>query len=221
MNLHLANVLDASALSTVWTALSRTNFTDGAATAGWHAKGVKQNLQADCPEAAQVIREALARHALFRAAVMPLKIRQPLFSRYATGMRYGVHVDDAFMAAGAESLRSDVAVTVFLSDPKDYDGGELVIESASGVASYKLPAGHAVAYPETTLHRVDEVTRGERNVALLWVQSHVREPAQRELLFDVDTVRRRLFETAGGKKSPEFDLLSKTYANLLRAWSSA
>lgn len=221
MNLHLADVLDAAALSSVRAALAQAPFVDGSATAGWHAKGVKNNLQAESPDAEKVVREALALHPLFRAAVLPYRIRAPLFSRYTAGMGYGLHVDDAFMSAGRENLRTDVAVTVFLSDPADYDGGELVVESASGAASFKLPAGHAIAYPATTLHRVADVTRGERTVAVLWVQSHVRDPAQREVLFDLDTVRRRLFEAAGGRKTPEFDLLAKTYSNLLRAWSSA
>lgn len=221
MNLHLADVLDPATLAAVREALERATWQDGAATAGWHARGVKNNQQAESAEAAKLVIDAVSRHPLFRAAVMPAKLKPPIFSRYGTGMSYGVHVDDAFMSAGAELLRTDVAITVFLSDPADYDGGELVVDTASGTHAYKLPAGHAMAYPATTLHRVAEVSRGERHVALLWVQSHVREPAHREMLFDLDTVRRRLFEAAGGRKTAEFDLIAKTYANLLRAWSSA
>ena len=218
MNICLAGVLDAEGLQSVRTALSQASFADGSSTAGWHAAKVKQNLQATHDAASQRIHQALMRHPLFRSAVQPSKLRTPLFSRYLPGMSYGRHVDDAMMG-GANPIRTDLAITVFLSDPATYDGGELVIESHAGEVSYKLDAGQAIVSPATTLHRVAEVTRGERLAAVLWVQSLVRDPARREILFDLDSTRRSLWERAGKAQTPEFDLLSKTYANLLRMWA--
>ncbi|TDU32090.1 PKHD-type hydroxylase [Panacagrimonas perspica] len=218
MNICLAGVLDADALQAVRAALMHASFADGASTAGWHASKVKHNLQATHDAAAQRVHQALMRHPLFRSAVLPSKLRTPLFSRYLPGMSYGRHVDDAMMG-GAMPLRTDIAITVFLSDPASYDGGELIIESHSGDTRYKLDAGQAIVYPATTIHQVAPVTRGERLAAVLWVQSLVREPSRREILFDIDTARRMLWEKAGKQATPEFDLLSKSYANLVRSWS--
>lgn len=221
MNLCLAGVLDAEALHAVRSALEGVSFVDGRHTAGWHASQVKHNLQASHDGAAQRVHQGLMNHALFRAAALPARLRTPLFSRYTNGMGYGLHMDDALMAAGhgQDALRADVAVTVFLSDPASYDGGELVIESPGGTAAYKLDAGQAIVYPATTLHRVTEVTRGERLAAVLWVQSLVRDASRREILFDLDTARRGLWDKANRVATPEFDLVTKSYANLLRAWS--
>ena len=135
-----------------------------------------------------------------------------MFSAYEPGMRYGSHVDDALM----QGMRTDVSFTLFLSDPDSYDGGELVIESASGEDAMKLPAGSLVAYPSTALHHVAAVTRGTRLAAVGWARSYVRDGAQREMLFDLDTARRQIF--AEGGKTPEYDLVSKSLANLLRMW---
>jgi PKHD-type hydroxylase len=128
-------------------------------------------------------------------------------------MTYGTHVDDALM----HGMRTDVSFTLFLSDPEDYDGGELIIDTAAGEDAVKLPAGSLVAYPTTQLHRVAEVSRGERWAAVGWARSFVRDAGRRELLFDLDTARRQLFARDG--KSAEFDLLSKSAANLLRMWA--
>jgi PKHD-type hydroxylase len=135
-----------------------------------------------------------------------------MFSRYEPGMNYGSHVDDALM----QGLRTDVSFTLFLSDPESYDGGELVIETASGEDAIKLDPGALVAYPTTTLHRVNEVTRGERLAVVGWARSFIRDAAQRELLFDLDTARRQIFAREG--KTAEFDLISKSAANLMRMW---
>lgn len=221
MNLCLAGVLDAEALHAVRSALAGAAFADGRYTAGWHASKVKHNLQASHDGAAQRVHQALMAHELFHAAALPARVRMPMFSRYTTGMGYGRHMDDALMAAGdgQGALRADIAVTVFLSDPTSYDGGELVIEGAGGTTAYKLDAGQAIVYPATTLHHVAEVTGGERLAAVLWVQSLVRDAARREILFDLDTARRGLWDQAQQAATPEFDLVTKTYANLLRAWS--
>lgn len=198
--------------------LATADFSDGARTAGWNARPVKHNLQATHDAAAQLVQQALNRHPLFRTAVFPSRLRAPLFSRYLPGMSYGTHIDNPLMGT-TTPLRADLAVTLFLSEPADYEGGELVLDTHSGTQAYKLEAGQALVYPATTLHRVAEVTRGERLAAVLWVQSLVRDAAQREILFDVDTVRRSLWQQAGEVSTPEFELLSKTHANLLRAWA--
>ena len=145
-------------------------------------------------------------------AVRPKALTSVMFSRYETGMDYGSHVDDALM----DGMRTDVSFTLFLSDPESYDGGELVIESASGEDAVKLAAGSLVAYPSTTLHHVAPITRGVRLAAVGWARSFVRDGAQREMLFDLDTARRQLFAREG--KSAEYDLVSKSLANLLRMW---
>lgn len=220
MILCIADVVPAAELATIRRALGKAAFQDGRSTAGWHAREVKKNEQAE--SAAKATREigerlaaALKANPVFSAGVQPRSIRPFLLSRYGEGMEYGPHVDDAIMGSEAR-MRSDVSVTVFLSAPDDYDGGELVIESAGGEQSFKLPAGHAIAYPSTTLHRVEKVTRGTRLVAVTWVQSLVRSAEEREILFDLDQARRALFAQQG--KTREFDLIAKSYANLLRKW---
>ena len=136
----------------------------------------------------------------------------PLFSRYQPGHAYGAHVDDALMGG----VRSDLAFTLFLSEPDSYDGGELVIDSTAGEEGFKLAPGSVITYPATTLHRVAPVTRGERLAAAGWVRSYIRDAGRRELLFDLDTARRRIFDREG--KTAEGDLLAKCAANLLRQW---
>lgn len=218
MILCLDTVLDASALRRIRELLSTARWADGAASAGWNARPVKRNEQVAHDQAANMVLGALERHAVFQSAALPARIRPPMFSRYRSGMHYGRHVDNALMA-GTPALRADLALTVFLSPAADYDGGELVIEGHEGERSWKLDAGQALLYPASTLHRVEALRSGERHAAILWVQSLVRDPGQREILFDLDQVRRRLWDGVGGKASAEFDLLNKSYSNLLRAWA--
>lgn len=220
MILPLDNVLTADELSDITSTLATAEFVDGKTTAGWHAKLVKNNTQLHSKAnqssgLREQIKSALWRHSLFKVAVQPRSIHTLLFSRYEEGMSYGDHVDNAFM--GGAYHRSDVSFTVFLNAPTDYEGGELSVELADGVRTYKLDAGSAIAYPSSTIHRVEPVTAGTRLVAVGWVQSLVRDPQKRELLFDLDTARRSLFAKAG--KTPEFDLISKSHANLLRQWA--
>jgi PKHD-type hydroxylase len=212
LNLCLSGALDAETLQAVRAALRSSPFHDGGATAGWNARGVKHNEQARDAEAAGRVHDALLEHLLLQSAALPARLSTPLFSRYRPGMSYGLHMDDALMGSNPR-LRTDLALTLFLSDPASYDGGELVIENHTGVLTYKLEAGQAV------LHRVAEVTRGERLAAVLWIQSAVRDAAHREMLFDLDTVRRSLWARGGASASEDFNLLNKTYANLLRAWA--
>ncbi|MBA1145715.1 Fe2+-dependent dioxygenase [Ectothiorhodospiraceae bacterium WFHF3C12] len=221
MILCIADVLDADSVARVRAGLARASFRDGRETAGWHARLVKHNQQADSrTEAVESLRslvdQAVAASPLFQTAARPARQRPVMFSRYESGMSYGAHVDDAVMGQGGDRLRTDLSFTLFLCDPDSYDGGELIMDTTAGEQSYKLPAGAMVLYPSSTLHRVDPVTRGERLAAVGWVQSQVRDPRHRELLFDLETARRRIFETQG--KTPEFDLVSKSLANLLRMW---
>ncbi len=214
----VSDVLDAAAVAAARETLAQATFVDGRATAGWHARLVKKNLQASAGDRAvaalrETIAAALTKNALFQLITRPKALTPLILSRYEPGMEYGSHVDDALM----QGMRTDVSFTLFLSAPDDYDGGALVIESSGGEEDVKLPAGSLVAYPSTTLHRVQPVTRGERLAAVGWARSFIRDPARREMLFDLDTARQSLFAREG--KTAEFDLLSKTSANLMRMWA--
>ncbi len=217
MQIVIANVLTEAELKAVQDALASAKFIDGRETAGWAAKLVKDNMQAAAGDhsldaARKTVSEKILGNDLFRLAARPKKLSPLLFSRYEPGMKYGSHVDDALMGG----MRSDVAFTLFLSDPASYDGGELVIESASGEEGIKLDPGSMFVYPATSLHRVAEVTRGARFAAVGWARSFVRDAARREMLFDLETAKRRIFERDG--KTAEFDLVAKSAANLLRMW---
>lgn len=218
MQLAIANVLSAEEAAEVRAALANVRFLDGRATAGFAAREVKDNRQADSLDRnvkaiQQMTGDRIAANELFSLAARPKQITPVVFSKYEQGMRYGSHVDDALM----RGMRSDVSFTLFLSPMESYEGGELVIETASGEDAIKLETGSMVVYPATTLHRVNEVTRGERLAAVGWVRSFIRDAAKRELLFDLDTARKRLFARDG--KSEDYDLLSKSSANLLRMWA--
>lgn len=216
MLLSIADVLTAEDVAAVCDTLRRALFLEGRATAGWSARLVKSNLQADADPVVErargMVEARLRAHPVFALATQPKRILGPLFSKYTPSHTYGTHVDDAIM----DGTRTDIAFTLFLSAPDSYEGGELIIETAAGEEAIKLPTGSLITYPCTALHRVAEVTRGERLAAVGWVRSLIRDAAQRELLFDLETARRRLFDREG--KSQEFDLLSKTSANLMRMW---
>jgi PKHD-type hydroxylase len=214
----IADVLDAAEVDSAAKMLAGAPFVDGRVTAGWSARLVKNNLQVPSQGDRKIaeLRDTIAAKILgnqvFRLAVRPKALTPLILSRYEPGMAYGTHIDDAYMY----DMRTDVSFTLFLSDPATYDGGELVIETSGGEEDIKLPAGSLVAYPSTTLHRVAPVTRGARLAAVGWARSLIRDGAQRELLFDLDTARNALFVREG--KTAELDLLSKTSANLLRMW---
>ncbi len=214
--LGLEGVLSPDEVSQARDALAAGAFAPGAATAGWHARQVKDNDQLEAGDAAagavrEMVEAALRRHAIFPLAIQPRTI-QLMINRYGVGQSYGRHVDDAYMSG----MRTDVSLTLFLSDPADYDGGELVIETMAGEQAIKLPAGAAIVYPATSLHRVEPVTRGERLACVGWVESRVRDPGAREILFDLERARRAIFKGQG--KTAEFDLISRATANLLRRW---
>lgn len=218
MILCISDILDRAALADLKNALSNGVFVDGVLTSGWASRLVKHNEQLGAGPALEAAQQkviaALSANPVFSAAVLPRRYAPPLFARYGPGMRFGTHMDNAVI--GPDHLRTDVSVTVFLSEPEDYDGGELVMETTGGETAYKLPAGSAVAYPTTMLHRVEPVTRGLREVAVTWAQSLVRRADRREILFDLERVGRALFERDG--KSEEFDLINKSAANLRRMW---
>jgi len=218
MILCIADLLPPEEVKAVRDALEDATFFDGKKTAGWHAKLVKENLQlASGNPVIDAMRERLTarirEHELFQMAVRPKAVTPVIVSRYESGMRYGTHVDDAVM----HGIRTDVSFTVFLEDPDSYDGGELVMESTAGEEAFKLPAGAGIVYPSGQLHRVEEVTRGARVAVVGWAQSMIRDARQREILFDLDSARRAIFQTQG--KTPEFDLITKSAANLTRMWA--
>ncbi|CAD5980384.1 PKHD-type hydroxylase tll1907 [Planktothrix tepida] len=217
----IADVLTPEELETTLTLLQQAEFIDGKTTAGRYVREVKNNQQIKTDteitsELRTIVLQALKRNELFQIAARPKAIRPIIFSRYDVGMYYGSHFDNAVM--GDEFIsRTDVSLTLFLSDPNTYQGGELVIETSLGEQSFKLDAGSAIVYPSSTLHRVETVTEGTRWAAITWIQSLVRDPSKREILFDLDTARRSLFKQYG--KTIEFDLIAKSHANLLRKWA--
>lgn len=222
MLLHLKNVLDRNKLNNIREMLGKVTFIDGKHSAGMAAEQVKNNLemQQGTQQAQyldQLVIGSLAEDTDFRSAALPYQVAQPVFARYTPGMHYGDHIDDPVMGTGPAKFRTDVAVTVFLNDPEDYEGGELVINTPFGENRVRLPAGDAVLYPASSLHRVENVTRGERLVAVSWIQSMVRDPAQRELLFELDQARNTLL-----RQNSEADTSKKvdrSYNNLIRMWS--
>ncbi len=222
MIVQIDQVLTSDTLHTIHGLLRQAEFVDGKLTAGTFAKVVKHNDQlnstTDIAKAVKTtVSEAIQKNALFQAVARPKAIRPCLINRYGPGMSYGWHTDNAIMGKDQHLNRSDLSFTLFLSDPDTYEGGELVLDTDNGERSIKLAAGSMILYPSTYLHQVTEVTAGQRLAAVSWVQSLIRNTHQRTLLFELDTVRRSLFEKYG--KTDEFDLLSKTHANLLRQWA--
>ncbi|RRA49023.1 Fe2+-dependent dioxygenase [Acidipila sp. EB88] len=204
--------------------LDQTNWVDGRITAGHQSAQVKDNMQ--LPETSPVAIElgrtivhALYRNPLFISAALPAKIFPPLFNRYDGGHSFGNHIDNSIrrIPATGEQVRTDLSVTLFLSSPEEYDGGELVIEDTYGQQSVKLPAGHMVLYPSTSLHRVLPITRGSRVSSFFWLQSMVRRDAQRSLLFNLDGAIQKVGASMPGHASlVEF---TGVYHNLLREWA--
>lgn len=211
---------DEVALAREW--LAHARFVDGKASAGAAARRVKRNEEAERGAAElgrldEMLMGNLARHPAYRGGALPLHAATPLYIRYAPGMEYGDHLDDPIMGTDGVLYRSDVAVTVFLSAPEAYDGGELVIRGAQGEQRIKLPAGDAVLYPAGTIHHVAPVTRGERLVAVTWVQSVTRDPSRRELLYGLNLAREKLLLRA--PEAEETAQVNAAYLNLIRMWS--
>ncbi|MBU6248484.1 MAG: Fe2+-dependent dioxygenase [Xanthomonadaceae bacterium] len=223
MLLHIPGVLSADQLARIRSALDVADWTDGRETVGAQGAKVKRNEQ--LPDASPlrhelgaIVQAALGRHPLFHAAALPARQLPPRFNRYRGGGEYGFHVDGAVMAlADGSPLRSDVSCTVFLSAPEEYDCGELVVSDTYGDHTVKLPAGDAILYPSSSLHRVTPVTRGARLAAFFWIQSLVRDLAHRRTLLELDQAISRL-RAAGGDESAVLQLTG-VYHNLLREWA--
>jgi len=205
--------------------LEASQWVDGRVTAGQQAAKSKLNLQipadsAEARELGDLILSALGRNPTFNSAVMPLRVLPPMFNRYDVGMKFGAHVDGSIRSipGAGMRMRADVSTTVFLTDPEDYDGGELVIEDTYGLHEVKLPAGHAVVYPASSLHSVTEITRGSRWASFFWSQSMIREQEKRAMLYDLDMA---IIATRG--RLPDDDpavlSLANVYHNLLRHWA--
>jgi len=204
--------------------LSQADWVDGRVTAGHQSARSKDNLQLpeDHPVARQVgdmILSSLQRNPLFISAALPLRVFPPLFNCYESGQSFGNHVDNAIRQVKGTrlSVRTDLSATLFLADPEEYDGGELIVEDTYGVHSVKLPAGHMVLYPASSLHNVTPVTRGTRLASFFWLQSMVRDDGERTLLFDLDTAIQRL--TLDLPDHPSAVQLTAVYHNLLRRWA--
>jgi PKHD-type hydroxylase len=211
---------DQVALARAW--LGEERFVDGKLSAGAAAVRVKMNEEVDrgaggVERIDRLVMENLTRHPLYRSGALPLRAASPLYARYRPGMTYGEHLDDPIMGAEGLPYRSDVAVTLFLSAPEEYEGGELAIRTSFGEQAIKLPAGDAVLYPSGSIHRVRPVTRGERLVAVTWVQSLVRDPARRELLHGLNSARERLLRDRADAE--ETAQVNAAYLNLVRMWS--
>ncbi|MCU7809446.1 MAG: Fe2+-dependent dioxygenase [Candidatus Thiodiazotropha sp. (ex Semelilucina semeliformis)] len=221
MLVEINDLLQPAQLKKIDEILSMAEFVDGKLTAGKAASRVKNNeeLKGEPQQMQLLIRiltSAMAHNSIFRSAVLPYRMADPIFARYQSGMTYGDHVDDPLMGLSGQRFRSDVSMTLFLRDPETYQGGELVVRTTFGEKRVKLKAGSAVIYPSSSLHHVAEVTEGERMVALAWMQRYVRDPAQRELLYELDLAREDLLASAPEAEST--GLVDKSYANLLRMW---
>jgi PKHD-type hydroxylase len=221
MLLQLPNVLTTDELKTLRERLAAASWIDGKVTAGHQSIRVKENLQiaensAEARDLGAIVLKALERNALFMSAALPTTIYPPLFNRYEAGMTFGTHVDNAIrVVAGTQRrLRTDVSATLFLSEPAEYDGGELIVNDTYGTHSVKLPAGDMIIYPATSLHRVVPVTRGVRIASFFWIQSMVKDDAERAMLFDLD----RSIVEMRAPDSPAALRLTALYHNLIRKW---
>ncbi len=224
MLIQIPDVLTREQVAEARRALDGSNWLDGRVTAGHQSAQAKQNLQLpeDHPVARQlgeVILRALQSNPLFIAAALPLRVFPPLFNRYEGGHSFGNHVDNAIRQVPGAPLRirTDLSATLFFAEPADYDGGELLVEDTYGVHQVKLPAGHLVLYPSSSLHNVQPVTRGARVASFFWIQSMIRDDGERTLLFDLDNAIQRLSRDVPG--NPATVQLTSVYHNLLRRWA--
>jgi PKHD-type hydroxylase len=222
--LQIPDVLTREQVAQARQMLDAAQWVDGRVTAGHQSAKAKENKQLpeDHPTSRQLgdmILAALQRNALFIAAALPLRVFPPLFNRYEGGQSFGNHVDNAIrqLPGSALRIRTDLSATLFLADPSEYDGGELMVEDTYGVHSVKLPAGHLVLYPSTSLHNVRPVSRGARIASFFWIQSMVRDDAERTLLFDLDCAIQRVATEIPNSPTPV--QLTAVYHNLLRRWA--
>lgn len=224
MLLQIPDVLTAEQALKCRQNIEKAEWIDGKVTAGHQSARAKNNLQ--LPEnhplslqMGEMILESLERNLLFMSAALPLKVFPPLFNRYEGGHSFGNHIDNAIrqIAGTPHRIRTDLSATLFLTNPEDYEGGELVIEDTYGVHKIKLPAGHLILYPATSLHNVRPVTKGARISSFFWIQSMVRDDGKRSILFDMDLAIQRLSEVVPEHSS--VIQLTGVYHNLLRRWA--
>jgi len=224
MLLHIPDILTAEQVAHCLQKLEQADWVDGRVTAGRQSAQAKDNMQLpeDHPaarELGELILTALQTNPLFMAAALPLKVFPPLFNRYQGGQSFGTHVDNAVrqVTGTPHRVRTDLSATLFLAAPEEYEGGELSVEDTYGLHNVKLPAGHLILYPASSLHHVRQVTRGARLASFFWVQSMVRDDGQRTLLFDLDMAIQRI----GGEvpDHPSVIQLTGVYHNLLRRWA--
>lgn len=218
--LQIPALLKSEEIKTIDSLLAGADFADGKLTAGLAARDVKNNLQLDggkdsLAQIQSIISNALQTSPLFNIAVLPKTINPVLISKYTTGNYYGWHVDSPMM--GNPPIRTDLAMTIFLSDPATYEGGELLIQNGTNIVSFKPAKGDAVVYPCQYLHCVNEVKTGERLAAVTWIQSNVKDPEQREILFQLNQVHGSLYQQAPHAMEP--NLLLQTHSNLFRMWA--
>lgn len=225
MLISIPDLLTPEEVSWCRARLARATWVDGLTTAGPISAVVKNNRQLDptsreARELGEVVLAALHRNATFLSAALPLRILPPMFNAYGPDERFGIHVDNAIRNApgSRERIRTDVSTTVFFSEPDEYEGGELTVETPFGVQAAKLPAGQAIVYPSTSLHEVTPVTAGERIASFFWTQSLVRDEGERALLFDLDQTIQDL-RAARGEADPHALRLSFVYHNLVRRWA--
>jgi PKHD-type hydroxylase len=224
MLLHIPDVLTPAQVAECRDALDKAEWTDGRATAGYQSQRVKNNQQLaeDHPTAVRLgdmILNVLNRNPLFMSGALPMKVVPPLFNRYENSQAYGNHIDGAIrpIYGTPHRVRTDLSATLFLTDPQDYDGGELTMEDTFGAQRVKLPAGHMVLYSGSSLHRVEPVTRGARVCAFFWIQSMVRDDEQRRMLFELDTAIQQL-AAISPDQAPVLKI-TNIYHNLLRQWA--
>ncbi len=221
MLIRIAHLLSKQQLERVQALLSQARFVDGKLSAGLAAGRVKNNEEAASNQAQiealnNIVMGHLIRHQVYKNAALPHRVAAPFYARYTPGMYYGDHVDDPIMGS-EERYRSDISITVFLNEPWLYEGGELVIRSSFGEHKVKYEAGDAVMYPSSSLHRVNEVARGERLVAVTWVQSLVRDPMKREILYELSRAREKMLRST--PKAAETAHVDTAYVNLVRMWA--
>ena len=222
MLITIPNVLDQQRLDFVSQALENAKFVDGKLSAGMAAQRVKNNeeLSADDQKMQQlnnIVMGSLVQHEEFKAAAIPFRVAAPFYARYGKGMTYGDHIDDPIMGPPGQQYRTDVSTTVFLNEPDEYEGGDLVIRTTYGDKKVKLPAGSAVVYPSGSLHHVAEVAKGTRLVAVTWTQSMVRDAEKRELLYNLNRARESLLKTR--PDDDETKKIDVAYINLFRMWA--
>jgi PKHD-type hydroxylase len=224
MILHIPDVLTAEQISEFRTTLEKANWADGKITAGHQSARVKHNKQlpensAEAKDLGEKVLIALEKNATFIAAALPLKVFPPLFNSYSGGEHFGTHIDNAIrqIAGTPFKVRTDLSATLFLSDPSEYEGGELVVEDTYGTHKVKLPRGHMILYPASSLHHVSPVTSGTRLASFMWIQSMVRDDGERTLLFDLDNSIRLINHEVPGHESAIH--LTGIYHNLLRRWA--